>query len=155
MLTVSQTTATPRRELCPERIIDAMIELAAPFRSQRIVVAGTRSRELMRELHRRGHTRVETTATCGLPRGQCRLALLDGQLWSVKAIETTLCWLVHFLAPGSALVIGVDSSERGSDRKLASLLERLGFEIEVGTRCENGAAFLARRRDACEMSVAA
>jgi hypothetical protein len=155
MLNVSQTTATRSRELCPERIIDAMIELAAPFRSQRIIVAGARSREVMTELHRRGHTRVETTASCGLPRGQCRLALLDGQLWSVKAIETTLCWLVHFLAPGSALVIGVESMERGSNRRLASMLERLGFEIEAATRCGHGAAFLARRREALEMGLAA
>jgi hypothetical protein len=155
MLSVNQTSATPSRELCAERIIDAMIELAAPFRSQRIIVAGARSREVMTELHRRGHTRVETTASCGLPRGQCRLALLDGQLWSVKAIETTLCWLVHFLAPGSALVIGVESMERGSNRRLASMLERLGFEIEAATRCGHGAAFLARRREALEMGLAA
>jgi hypothetical protein len=76
-------------------------------------------------------------------------------LRSVKAIETTLCWLVHFLAPGSALIIGVDWTERGSSRRLASMLERLGFEIEVGTCCENGAAFLARRRDPIEMDIAA
>jgi hypothetical protein len=155
MSAVSQVTTASPRQLPRERIIDMMIELVGPFRSQRIIVAGARSRELMTQLHRRGHTRVETTASCGLPRGQCRLALLDGRLSSVRAIETTLCWLVHFLAPGSALVIGVDCSERGSNRRLAAMLERLGFEIEVVTRCESGVAFLARRRDAVAMDVAA
>ena len=109
----------------------------------------------MLELHRRGYTRVETTGTCGLPRGQCQTALLDGRLQSVKAIETTLCWLTHFLAPASTLVLGTDSFGGASNRKLRSMLERLGFQIEAGTRCEDGAAFLARRRDAIEMVAAA
>lgn len=155
MSAVSQASAISLRELPGERIIDMMIELAGPFRLQRSIVAGARSCELVTQLHRRGHTRVETTASCRLPRGQCRLALLDGRLSSVKAIETTLCWLAHFLAQGSALVIGVDCSERVSSRRLAAMLERLGFEIEVETRCDSGAAFLARRRDAGAMDIAA
>lgn len=137
------------------RIAEAMIALTGRSRSQRIIVSGKRGREFMMELYRRGFTRVETTATCGLPRGQCQIALLDAQQQSVKAIETTLCWLVHFLAPASALVIGVDSPAGTSSRKLRSMLERLGYQIEVGARCEDGAAFLARRRDAIEMAAAA
>jgi hypothetical protein len=136
-------------------ISEAMIGLTGCSRSRRIIVAGARGRELMLELHRRGYTRVETTGTCGLPRGQCQAALLDGQLQSVKAIETTLCWLVHFLASGSVLVIGVGSGESASGRKLRSMLEGLAFQIEVETRCEDGAAFMARRRDAVEINVAA
>jgi hypothetical protein len=137
------------------RTTEAMIALTGRSSSQRIIVAGARGRELMLELYRRGFTRVETTGTCGLPRGQCQIALLDGQLQSVKAIETTLCWLVHFLAPAPALVIGVDSCAGASSRKLRSMLERLGFQIEAGGRCDDGAAFLARRRDAIEMADAA
>jgi hypothetical protein len=136
-------------------ITEAMIGLLGRSRSQRIVVAGARGRELMLELHRRGYTRVETTGTCGLPRGRCQLALLDGRFQSVKAIETTLCWLIHFLAPASALVIGIGSGDGTSNRKLRSMLERSGFQIEVGTRCDDGTAFLARRRDAIEMAAAA
>ena len=59
------------------------------------------------------------------------------------------------LAPAAALVIWVDSSERARDRKLASILERLGFRIEAGTRCERGFAICARRRDTVPMNVAA
>jgi len=134
---------------------EAMIGLTGGSRSRRIIVAGARGRELMLELHRRGYVRVETTGTCGLPRGQCQIALLDGRLQSVKAIETTLCWLVHFLAPAAALVLGIDSCRGAGDRNLKSMLERLGFRVEAGTRCEEGTAFLARRRDAIEIDLAA
>ena len=146
---IQTTSAVP----AGRRITEAMIGLTGRSRSQRIVVAGARGRELMLELHRRGYTRVETTGTCGLPRGQCHTALLDGRFQSVKAIETTLCWLIHFLAPASTLVVGIDGGASG--RKLRSMLERFGFEIEAGTRCEDGAAFLACRRDAIEMATAA
>jgi hypothetical protein len=136
------------------QVTETMIALTGS-RSQRIILAGAGGRALMLELHRRGYARVETTGTCGLPRGQCQVALLDGRLQSVKALETTLCWLVHFLAPASALVVGVDSCEGASNRKLRSMLERLGFQVEAGARCEDGAAILARRRDAAEINVAA
>src|SRR5579863_9251090 len=135
----ASTASPPGRQ-----ITDVMVGLTGGSRSQRIIVAGPRGRELMRELHRRGYTRVETTGTCGLPRGQCQVALLDGRLQSAKAIETALCWLIHFLAPASALVIGFDSCTGASHRKLRSMLDRFGFQIEVGTRCDDGAAFLAR-----------
>jgi hypothetical protein len=35
------------------------------------------------------------------------------------------------------------------------MLERLGFTIEAGTRCEHGFAVAARRRDAARMKFAA
>jgi hypothetical protein len=136
-------------------IIETMIRLARCAKAHRIIVAGSKGREFLLELHRRGYTRVATTATCGLPRGQCNVALVDWQLQSIKALETTLGWLVHFLAPAAALVIWVDSSERGRNRKLASMLDRLGFRIEAGTRCERGFAICARRRDTVPMNVAA
>jgi hypothetical protein len=120
-----------------------------------MIVAGSKGRELMFELHRRGYTRVATTATCGLPSGQCSVALIDWQLEAIAALERTLGWLVLFLAPTAVLVIWVDSSERSGNRKLGSMLERLGFTIEAGTRCEQGLAVLARRRDIVRMNAAA
>jgi hypothetical protein len=137
------------------QIIEPMIQLACCSRSHRIIVAGSRSRELMLELHRRGYIRVATTATSGLPRGQCNAALVDWRLEFIKSLETTLNWLVHFLAPAAVLVIWVDSSERSGNRKLAAMLKRLGFFIEAGTRCERGFAISARRRDAAQLNVAA
>jgi hypothetical protein len=145
----SDVTASARQ------IVEPMIQLACCSKSHRIIVAGSKGRELMFELHRRGYTRVATTATCGLPRGQCDVALIDWRLQSIMVFEKTLGWIVHFLAPAAVLVIWVDSSERSGNRRLGSMLERLGFTIEAGTRCEQGFAVLARRRGAVRMNVAA
>jgi hypothetical protein len=137
------------------QIIEPMIQLACCSRSHRFIVAGSKGRELLFELHRRGYSHVATTATCGLPRGQCNVALIDWRLGSITALERMLGWLVHCLAAAAVLVISVDSSERGGNRKLRSMLERLGFTIEAGTRCEHGFAVAARRQDAARMKFAA
>jgi hypothetical protein len=148
---MNQSNVTPSGR----QIIEPMLQLACCSKSHRIIVAGSKGRELMFELHRRGYTRVATTATCGLPSGQCSVALIDWQLEAIAALERTLGWLVLFLAPAAVLVIWVDSSERSGNRKLGSMLERLGFTIEAGTRCEQGLAVLARRRDVVRMNAAA
>ena len=109
----------------------------------------------MFELHRKGFNRVATTTDCGLPRGQYDVALVEWRLPSIKALETTLDWLVHFLAPSAVAVIRVGSREGGASRKLASMLERLGFRVEAGTRCEHGLVVSARRRDAAPKALAA
>jgi hypothetical protein len=148
---VNQFNVTPSAR----QIVEPMIQLACCSKAHRIIVAGSKGRELMFELHRRGYTRVATTATCGFPRGQCNVALVDWRLQSITTLERTLGWLVHFLAPAAVLVIWVDSAERSGNRRLGSMLERLGFTIEAGTRCEQGFAVLARRRGAVRMNVAA
>ncbi len=138
-----------------ERIIATMIELARCSNLHRIIVAGSKGPHQMFELHRRGYIRVATTATCGLPRGQYDVAFVEWSLHSIKALETTLDWLVHFLAPSSVLVIWIDASESTSQQKLGSILERLGFRLEAGTRCEGGRAIAARRLAVNQQSVAA
>ena len=45
--------------------------------------------------------------------------------------------------------------EHAANRKLASMLDRLGFRVEVGTHCEHGIAVAARRRDAAPAALAA
>jgi hypothetical protein len=138
-----------------ERIVDTMIELARCSKLHRIIVAGSRGPHQMFELHRRGYNRVATTAACGLPRGQYDVAFIEWQLHSVKALATTLDWLVHFLTPAGILVIWVDPNEHPDHRKLQSILDRLGFRIEAGTRSEHGLAISARRLDANEQVIAA
>jgi hypothetical protein len=145
------TTSTPARE----RITESLVELARCSKLHRIIVAGSNSPELVLGLHRREYVRVATTATCGLPHGQYDVALVDWQGRSIKALQTTLDWLVHFLGSSAVLVIWVDPRERVANRKLAAMLEDLGFRIEIGTRCEHGLAVSARRRDAAQMAVAA
>jgi len=141
--------------LADEEIIQTMIDLVQCSKSHRIIMAGSQSSKQMVELNRRGYARVATTASCGLPRGQYDVAFVDWQRQTIKALATTLDWLVHFLAPTSVLVVSIDCSERTDSMKLKSLLERLGFRIEAGTRCEHGFTISARRRDAAQMAVAA
>ena len=138
-----------------ERIIATMIELARSSSLHRIIVAGSKGPRQLFELYRRGYSRVATTANCGLPRGQYDVALVEWQLHSLKALETTLDWLVHFLAPSSVLVIWIDASESTNQRKLGSILEKVGFRLEAGTRCEGGLAIAARRLDANQQAIAA
>jgi hypothetical protein len=135
-------------------ITESMIELARCSKVHRIILAGQNGRDHLQELHRRKFFRVATTASCGLPRGQYDVAMVD---WShsIKALTATLDWLVHFLAGSSVLVIRLDAGDRTEERKLASLLERFGFRIEAGTRYAGGIAVSARRRDAAPMAIAA
>jgi hypothetical protein len=138
-----------------EHIVDSMVELARCSKLHRIIVAGSTAPDLMLSLHCRGYGRVSTLATCGLPHGQYGVALIDWQGRSIKALESTLDWLVQFLASSAVMVIRLDSPERTANRKLESILDRLGFRVEVGTLCEHGIAVSARRRDASQMAVAA
>ena len=96
-----------------EQTIATMIELARCNKLHRIIVAGSMTPEHMFTLHRRGYARVATSATAGLPRGQYDVALVDWQ-HSIKALETTLDWLVHFLA-SSADIFGTETADVGMD----------------------------------------
>ena len=136
-----------------DRVMETMIELAQCSKFHRIIVAGPDGVNRMSVLHRRGYKRVSTTSTCGLPRGQYDVAWVEWRQHSIKALETTLQWLVHFLAPASGLVVWID--EPTNRRALGSILERLGFRVEVGTRCEHGLAIAARRLDANQQAMAA
>jgi len=137
-----------------DRIIETMIELAQCPKFHRIILAGPEGPHRLFELHRHGYRRVATTETCGLPRNQYDVALVEWQ-HSIKALATTLDWLVHFLTPASVAVIWINSSESPDRRKLGSILERLGFRIEAGTRCGNGLAISARRLEANQQAVVA
>jgi hypothetical protein len=136
-----------------EPIIETMIALARCSGSHRIILSGSKAPHQMFQLHRRGFYRVATTENCGLPRGQYDVAFVNCQRSSIKAIETTLNWLVHFLASTSVLVIWIGSTEHFDG--LGSMFERLGFRIEAGTRCERGLAISARRLDANAQAIAA
>ena len=138
-----------------ERTIQTMIELARCSRSHRILVSGADGANRMLDLNRRGFNRVATTATCGLPHGQYDVAWIEWNQYSVKALETTLNWLVHFLAPKSALVIWIGSDAVTDKVRLESTIERLGFDIDAVTRSAHGLAMSARRVDVNQQVMAA
>jgi acetolactate synthase regulatory subunit len=130
-----------------EGTIQPMVELARCSKGQRIIIAGSKSGELRLELHRRGFVRVATTASCGLPAGQYDVALVDWRQRSVKALETTLDWLMDFLSPTGVLVVWVDPQEPAGNRKLRSAIEKHDFVVEAGTVREHGSAIAAQRRE--------
>ena len=138
-----------------ERIIEPMLGLARCSKHHRIIVAGSKRSELMFDLHRRGYGRVATTTTCGLPDGQYDVALVDWRQHSIKALETTLDWLVHFLTPSGVLVAWLDPQERAGNRTLRAMLEEHGLVVEAGTVRDHGSAVAARRCDPYPVSKAA
>jgi hypothetical protein len=138
-----------------ERIVDTMIKLARASKSCRMIVAGCNSSEVLLELHRLGCSRAATTKTCRIPCGQNDVALIMWRDHSIKALATTLDWLVHFLSPAGVLVVWVGPHERRPNQGLRLLLEKLGFRVEAGTCCENGVAISARRLESTRTGEAA
>jgi hypothetical protein len=106
-------------------------------------------------LHRRAYSRVTTAKACRIPCCQYDVAFIAWREHSIKALETTLDPLVHFLGPAGVLVIWVGPHERTPNQKLRLALGRLGFRIEAGTTCEKGVVVAARRIEASPFSQAA
>jgi hypothetical protein len=128
-----------------ERIAKALVELARATESHRIIVAGSNCSEIFLELHHLGYSRLATTKSCRIPCTQYDVALLAWREHSIKALATTLDWLVHFLSPGGVLAVWLKPHESMPGRKLRAALEGLGFGIEAGARCEGGIAIAGRR----------
>jgi hypothetical protein len=128
-----------------DRIIEPMIALAGCSTQHRIVIAGSRSMELMLELHRRGFPRAAATGNCGRPAGQYDVALVDWRRRTLGALEATLDWLTNFLSDRAMLVVWVDAQKPAANQSLRALLEKRGFVIEQGMVHECGCALSARR----------
>jgi hypothetical protein len=82
-----------------DRIVDPMITLAGCSTRQRILVAGSKSMELMLELHRRRYLLAAAAGNCGRPTGQYDVALVDWRRRMLHALEQTMDWLMDFLSP--------------------------------------------------------
>jgi hypothetical protein len=136
-----------------DRITGTMIELAQCCAEHRIILAGSNEPDRIFKLHSRGFSRVVTTATCKLSRRPYDVAFVEWRQHSIKALETTLDWLVHLLSPAGVLVIWIDAAPER--RKLRSAIEKLGFQVETGTRCENGFVVSARRVSVLQQTMAA
>src|SRR5664280_727975 len=113
-----------------DRIIEPMIALACCSKQHRIVVAGSKSTELMLELHRRGCVRAAATSNCGHPAGQYDVALVDWRRRTLKDLEIALDWLLDFLSPAGVLVVWVAPQKPMANQALRLSLERRGFVIE-------------------------
>jgi hypothetical protein len=129
-----------------ERIMDAMIEITHLSESQRVIVAGPHAFDTYLGLLDRGFSRAVTTVSCRSPCGQHDVALVTGR-HSLQALEALLVRLVPFLTTRALLAVWTGSDGHQRARALQQLLERLGFRIEAGTRCEDGFVLCARRQE--------
>src|SRR5271170_5924377 len=127
-----------------ERILEPMIALGRCSKQHRIIVAGSKSVELMFELHRRGYQQTASVANCGLPAGQYDVALVDWRRRTLWALETALDRLATFLGPAGQLVVWVDPQKAEANENLRAALERRDFVIVAGTVHECGCAFSGR-----------
>jgi hypothetical protein len=138
-----------------DRIIEPMIALAGCSPQHRIVVAGSKSIEMMLDLQRRGYLRAAATANCGRPAGQYDVGLVDWRRRTFNALETTLDWLLNFLKPGAMLVVWVDAQKPVANQSLRASIEKRGFVIEQGTVHDRDCAVAARRQQTYPLQQAA
>ncbi|THD71494.1 MAG: hypothetical protein E7813_05450 [Bradyrhizobium sp.] len=131
-----------------------MIELTRLSNLHRAIVAGSDCLELYLALRQRGFIRVATTATCRIPKRQHAVGLIKSQD-SVQAIEAALIQISQFLGPSAAIAILIDSRESGVCLKIRTRLERMGFRIEAGVRCQQGLVLSAYRQGFGQMENAA
>ena len=138
-----------------DRIIDPMIALAGCSPRHRIIVAGSKSMEMMLELQHRGYTQAAATGNCGRPAGQYDVAFVDWRRCPLRTLEATLDWLVDFLRPSGVLAVWVDAQKPEANQSLRVLVETRGFIVMQGTVHECGSALSARRQQTYPLQKAA
>jgi len=114
-----------------------MVQLTRAAVSQRVIVAGLDAFDLYLDLIDRGFSRISTTTTCRIPCAQHDIAFIAGQP-SAQALEAVLSRLVPFLSARAIVAVRIDAGDNRLGGKVQLLLERLGFRIEAGSRCEHG-----------------
>jgi hypothetical protein len=137
-----------------EQIIDTMIKLTRLSNSNRVIVAGGNVEETYVAVHRRGFLRVTTAGICRTPFGRCTVGLIAGQN-SLQAVESAFAEIAPFLSTTATVAILIDSRESRFGLKLRERLERAGFRIEAGVRCQQGLVLCAHRQNICEIAKAA
>jgi hypothetical protein len=135
----------PHSTASREQVVDTMIGLTRLSNLQRAIVAGSDRMELYLALRRRGFSRVATPATCQISRAQHAVGLIAGQE-SPGAIEAALTEMSPFLSTNAAVAVLIVSRESGFCLKIRTRLERMGFQIEAGVRCQQGLVLSAYRQ---------
>lgn len=146
----SSTSRTSERE----QVVDTMIELTRLSSLHRAIIAGSGGPDLYLSLRRRGFMRVSTIATCRLPKGQHPVGLIAGRN-SLQAIESALTEISHYLSASAAIAVVIDSRESGFSLRIRERLEKMGFRIEAGVRCQQGFVLSAYRHGFGQMENAA
>jgi hypothetical protein len=131
-----------------------MIDLARVARSHRVIAAGADSLRIHRILYRRGFTRCATVGTFGIPCGQSSAAFIAGDR-SYRELEASLVRISRFLNATATVVVSIESGEDGLSLKVRAKLERLGFRIEAGVRCQQAFLLSAYRCNVAAIARAA
>jgi hypothetical protein len=137
-----------------EQIIDTMIRLTRLSNSNRAIVAGGNVEETFAALHRRGFLRVTTAGISRAPFCRYSVGFVAG-LDSLQALETAISEISPLLSPTATVAVLIDSRESGFGLKIREKLERAGFRIEAGVRCQQGFVLCAQRQKSCEIAKAA
>jgi hypothetical protein len=144
-MSLPTNTRTALPPVPDDQILDAMLLLARATRPHRILVAGSSAPDVYLGLLQRGFTRAATPATSRFPCGQHDVALLVGH-HSIQALEGLIDRVVPYLSTRASLAIWIGSHELMRGRPLQIELERLGFRVDAGTRCETGFILSAERQ---------
>jgi hypothetical protein len=137
-----------------EQIVDTMIDLTRLSDAQRVVLAGDDSVGVYLALRDRGFSRAATIASCRVAGAQFQVGLIAGR-HSLQALESHLGQISHYLGATSTIAVSIDSREGVPSLRIRAGLERLGFRIEAGVRCEQGLILSAYRQGYGEMRNAA
>lgn len=132
------------------QILDIMISLTRLGPLHRVIVAGCDSMELYLALRRRGFIRVTTPELCRRPKAQHAVGLVAAP---ADVTDNLLDQLSPYLTTHARLALLAGTGNNGV--KIRAKLERLGFRIEAGVRCERGLVLCADRQDAAQMKQAA
>ena len=131
-----------------------MIGLTRLTHLHRAIVVGSGSMEVYLALRRRGFPRVAIAATCHIPKRQHPVGLIAGHN-SLQAIEAALAEISPFLSNSATLAVLIDSQEAGAGLRIREKMERMGFRIEAGVRCQEGFVLSAIRDGFGQMEKAA
>jgi hypothetical protein len=137
-----------------EQVVNTMISLTRLSNADRTIIAGNDSMKLYALLRRRGLIRLAMPATCSTPRKQHSVGLIAGEN-SPATIEAALTQISPFLSDRAAIAILIDSPEGGLGLKIRTKLERMGFQIEAGVRCQQDLVISASRKGFAQMEQAA
>ena len=146
-------TVQPATIPSAQSMVDAMISLARLPKTRRMIVAGSMSFGLYLGLLKRGYPRVTTRVAGFFARGQHDVALIAGR-HSFQALEMLMMRVVPLLNARATIVVWVDSHAEHRGGQLQEALERLGFRIEAGTKCQDGFILSAQRREWSPIAMA-
>jgi hypothetical protein len=136
------------------QILNTMIGLTRLSNLQRAITAGDDGIALYLELRRRGFARVVNLSTCWIPQRQYAIGLIAGRE-SQEATERALTGISPFLCANATIAVLIDSKASSSSLRIRTKLQQMGFQIEVGVRCQQGLVLSAYRQGFSQMEKAA